>query len=465
MASAGMLTDLQAYADDLVADWGGPAVSIAIAHDKQLLRAAAGTLNMETGVAATLESVFQVGSIAKVLTASVIMLLVERHQIELDRPVKSYLHGFHVADSIATEKITVRHLLSHTSGLISDSQFSHDEPYDEANGVGRYVDRCFSMPQAHRQLGERFSYSNAGYVIAGRLIEVVTGLPWYEAIKQHIFKPLQLTHSLTRPTDALRFRAAMGHFVTGIGKSRRINVAPYSYLTDAGPGGATATMSATDLVRLGQIHLTGGRSDNDDQWMSNQSVDAMQEAQIAIPAAYGTLETHWGLGWYLFNWHGISGFGHAGGTIGQEAILHIIPEFNCVLSVLSNGTRFPGLSIVRQVSADVLFALGGVRPAELNEPMPRANSGRQLTGCFVAGAWRLEVTERDAQLQLTLSAQGAVAPESFILKPLDENRFAMCSLDKSQLKFDQVTFVDFDAAGVPQRLYWGHRLHPREVHG
>ena len=103
--------------------------------------------------------------------------------MELDTPVKRYLGNFHVADPDATETITLRHLLSHTSGLISDSSFNPDDPYDEEGAIGRYVDRCFLTPQTHKHVGNKFSYSNAAYVIAGRVVEVVSGMSWFRGYR------------------------------------------------------------------------------------------------------------------------------------------------------------------------------------------------------------------------------------------------------------------------------------------
>ena len=190
MPAKALLCDLQGYADAIVQEQGVPALSIAIWQSKMLHSAASGTLNIETGVEATVDSVFQIGSISKAFTASLIMLLVDDGKVELDTPIKRYLPSFHVLDQEATENITLRHLLSHTSGLVSGFSFCHDDTYEEGNAIARYVDRCFLLPQVHHEIGKRFSYSNSGYVIAGRVIEVVLGIPFRKAIEDYIFNTL-----------------------------------------------------------------------------------------------------------------------------------------------------------------------------------------------------------------------------------------------------------------------------------
>src|SRR5690242_9307862 len=147
MSSKRVLGDLQGYVETLVSGQRIPALSVAIWHENTLYRATAGILNIETGVEATVDSVFQIGSVSKAFTASLVMLMVDQGKLELDKPVRHYLPSFQVSDADATETLTLRHLLSHTSGLVSDFPFRHDDAYEEGSAIARYVDRCFLLPQ------------------------------------------------------------------------------------------------------------------------------------------------------------------------------------------------------------------------------------------------------------------------------------------------------------------------------
>jgi CubicO group peptidase (beta-lactamase class C family) len=461
MSSKSVLQDLQAYVDGAVGEYGAPALSIAIWNDNRLYRAASGVLNVETGVEATVDSVFQIGSITKVFTASLIMLLVDEGKVELDKLVKEYLQGFHVADPHATETITARHLLCHSSGLISDPTLDPDDPYDEEGAIERYVDRCFLLPQSHRQIGKMFSYSNAAYVMLGRVVELVSGFSWWRAIEKCIFEPLNMTQSLCRPTEVLRFRAALGHFVAGRGRDRRVSVAPYCYLPSGmAPTGSTLTTSASDLVKFGRAHLSGGMTESGSRWMSNESVKAMQASQVALPVACRTLERSWGLGWNLWDCQGVQGFGHGGGTGGQEALLQVIPEHDCVVSIQSNGSQLPGLSFVRQVLADILYEIAKVRPAESMRAQPPGDL-MPLTGTFGAGAWRFEITQQDGKLRARIKAEGVAAPQMYDLEFVGGDRFAMFPAGDREMPADHLTFLERDHIGIPKYLFWGYRLHPR----
>ncbi|MEV0125136.1 serine hydrolase domain-containing protein [Streptomyces sp. NPDC050703] len=166
-----------------------------------------GVLHRGTGVRATTDSVFQMGSIAKVYTATLIMQLADAGRLDLDAPVVDVLPEFSVADPELTGAITIRRLLSHTSGLTCDFT------YDSGRGddcLARYVEAAQGVA-LDCPPGEALSYSSIGYNVLGRVIEVLTGKVWDEALKDMLLDPLGLDHAVTLPEEALRFRAAMSH--------------------------------------------------------------------------------------------------------------------------------------------------------------------------------------------------------------------------------------------------------------
>jgi CubicO group peptidase (beta-lactamase class C family) len=206
------LSNLQAYTEQAIRTHKIPALSIAIWKGGKLTQAASGVLNLNTGVKATTDSLFQIGSITKVMTTSLIMQLVDEGKVDLDAPVKNYLHDFLLADTEAANRISVRHLLNHTSGIAGD-YWPNDEGH-EGNLIARYVDRCSQLPVIH-PVGAMYSYTNTAFGIAGRLIEVVRGMPWSQVMKRYLYQPLGMKHAIADPSDLLRFRAAIGHVHDG----------------------------------------------------------------------------------------------------------------------------------------------------------------------------------------------------------------------------------------------------------
>jgi CubicO group peptidase (beta-lactamase class C family) len=148
-----------------------PGASLAVLADGRVQAVATGVLNTGTGVEATTDSLFQIGSITKVYTATAVMQLVEQGLTTLDTPVVEIVPEFRVADAEVTARVNLRHLLAHTSGI------NGDPTIDAGRGddcLARFVEGCAGVTQCH-PLGDRFSYCNAGYSILGRVIERLTG--------------------------------------------------------------------------------------------------------------------------------------------------------------------------------------------------------------------------------------------------------------------------------------------------
>ena len=250
--------------------------------------AASGILNLDTGVEATADSLFQIGSITKVWTATVVMQLVEEGRVELDAPVRRYLPEFRVADEDVSASVTVRHLLTHTSGIDGD-HFADTGRGDDA--LAAYVESCAAVTQVH-PLGATMSYCNTGFSILGRIVEVVTDAVWDEAIRTRLAEPLELTHTATLAEDVLRFRAAIGH-IEPPGHERR--TAPmWGLPRSAGPAGGICS-TASDLLGFAALHL-GGASPSGDRLLRDDSLAAMREPLAVVPSGIGPFPPRWGLG-------------------------------------------------------------------------------------------------------------------------------------------------------------------------
>ena len=179
---------------DLIQKFDVPGASIAVWHDGVLSEAAAGVVNLNTGVEATPDTLFQIGSITKLYTTVLILQLVEEGLLSLDEPIRTYLPDFKVSDAEATAKVTLRHLLTHTSGI--DGDYFVDAGRGE-DRIEKFVSQLGDLPNLS-PLGHMFAYCNVGFVIAGRVIEKVTGLTWDKAMRTRIVKNIG-TPSLLDP--------------------------------------------------------------------------------------------------------------------------------------------------------------------------------------------------------------------------------------------------------------------------
>ena len=179
-----------------------PGAVLGIWRDGETTIAPYGVLNGGTGVGTTADSLFQIGSVTKPWTATMIVQLAAEGRLGLDDAVVKLL-----PEAPIDPRITVRHLLTHTSGIDGDV-FTDTGRGDDC--LERYVallgdvDRLFEP-------GTAYSYCNAGYALLGRIIEVLDGRIWDESLRQRLIEPLGLTRTVTLPEEAILHRAAVGH--------------------------------------------------------------------------------------------------------------------------------------------------------------------------------------------------------------------------------------------------------------
>jgi CubicO group peptidase (beta-lactamase class C family) len=398
-----------------------PGASVAVLEGDEVTAVAAGVLNTATGVAATTDSLFQIGSVTKVWTATVLMRLVEQGRVGLDTPVAEVLPEFTVADAEVVRRVTLRHLLTHTSGI--DGDFFLDTGRGD-DCLARYVVACGELEQLH-PLGGTMSYCNTGFVLLGRVVEVLTGAVWDDALRELLVEPLGLTRTWTLAEDVVRFRVALGHEPDTDGVLRPAAV--WGMPRSVGPAG-TINATAADLLALARLHLRGGLAPDGSRLLSAAGVAAMRVPQVDVPTAWDKGD-RWGLGWALFDRGGM--YGHDGATIGQRARLRVAPDAGVAVAVLTNSdTAGP---LVAEVSDSLLAELAELTPAEplvppaSPVPVPPSELGR-WAGVYRRTAVRYEVVPRDGGLALLVSENDELTagPKDYEveLTPLPDGRFA-----------------------------------------
>ncbi|MGW6690851.1 serine hydrolase domain-containing protein [Streptomyces sp. NPDC054961] len=371
------------------ARYGVPGASLAFFHDGKMHEFATGVLNRNTQAPVRTDSLFQIGSVTKVWTATQVMLLVEAGELTLDTPVVEILPEFRVADAALTKSVTVRHLLTHTSGI--DGDLFLDTGRGDDN-LEKYTEACRDLTAIH-PLGATQSYCNSGFSVLGRIIERLTGTVWDMALHEQVIEPLGLTHTVTLPEEALRHSAAMGHETDG-------SVSPvWGLMRSAGPAGLICAQ-ASDVVRFGQAHLGDGLLGRP---------EVMRDAQVAVPCPL-PFAAEWGLGWMLDTMSGHKIVSHAGNTIGQSAILWVVPELDFVACVLMNGGDSAGMQ--HEMATELFGDLLGIEvPAAPQPPAtPVAVDTARYTGVYESVGSRVTVTASDGgTLHLRMETKGSLA--------------------------------------------------------
>jgi CubicO group peptidase (beta-lactamase class C family) len=430
-----------------------PGVSAAVYRADQWDIAAAGVTNVTTGVEVTPETVMHIGSITKVLNATLVMQLVDEGRIELTAPVKQYLPDFHVADRDATELITVEMLLNHTCGI--DGEYFSDAGPD-AQRIEDVIPRIERQGQIHPP-GTETSYCNSGAVLAGYLAQRLLGKSWYALIEERIFKPLELKHSVVQPAHALLHRASVGHFLNKDGSNTRSS---FAFLNPSfAPAGATAMVTAKDLATFALAHMNDGVAPNGHRLLSPASARRMRRQTAAWRGVSGGGV---GLGWMTME-KGI--VGHDGGGPGIMSWLFADPAAKTVAAILTNAAH--GVPVLNEITGP-FYEAAGAKPfvAEADDLAKLATDApvnpHPYVGEYQSVALAFRVIPQDEGIALrvrpkVLFYDGDTLEESpaVPLRPIRDGHFI------SRQGF--VTFLNPSADGRMQHLVSRRRLHRRSA--
>ena len=285
--------------------------SILVAQDGQpVVSKGYGMANLELAVPNTTQTVFRLGSITKSFTATAIMLLQERGKLGVSDPICQYLTDC----PAAWQPLTIRHLLTHTSGIASYTGFPDFPkttilPTSTADMVGRLKDKPLEFAP-----GEKFAYSNSGYYLLGMIIERASGKSYADFLQEAIFTPLGMTQTgYDDPARIIKHRAA--GYARNAGAT--VNAA---YMDMTVPFAAGALYSTTeDLLRWDRALYT-------DSLVSKQSRDDM----------FTPFKSGYGYGWSIGKKFDRQSIGHGGGIYGFATYFDRFPADRVTVIVLSN---------------------------------------------------------------------------------------------------------------------------------
>ncbi len=333
-SDADLATQLARYVDQLAAAdvFSG---AVLVAHGgKVVFEKAYGVANKDFNAPNTLETKFNLGSMNKMFTSVAIAQLVEQGKVSYDDPLSKYLPGF--PNPEAARKIKIKHLLSHTSGL--GSYFN--EKFDRSSrALFKTVDQMLTLAEGDSlafEPGTRWSYSNTGMLVLGKVIEVASGESYFDYIREHVYGPAGMTHSDSYLLDEVNPNLAVGYEKEHEPDGRvRYHNNLYMHVIRGGPaGGGYSTVG--DLLRFAEA-LTAGR--------------------LVSPASYQLLTSpkpelsspSYGYGFGVDSETGI--VGHSGGFPGISSNLDIFKGTGWVAAVQSNysGGAQPVVQKIREL--------------------------------------------------------------------------------------------------------------------
>jgi CubicO group peptidase (beta-lactamase class C family) len=202
-----LLGELEAKVEAGMQEYGIPGVALGLLHQGTDYIRGYGVTNVDSPQQVDGGTLFRIGSTTKTFTGTAVMRLVEQGKLDLDATVQNYLPDFVTSDPSVAPRVTLRQLLNHSPGWLGD--------YYESTGRGddalaKYVAEIARLPQL-TPLGEVFAYNNAAIDLAGRLIEVVTGSTYEEAVRELVLDPLGLSHTRFFTDEIVGFKVAASH--------------------------------------------------------------------------------------------------------------------------------------------------------------------------------------------------------------------------------------------------------------
>lgn len=335
-----------------------PSVTMALTVGEEIVWSAGfGEINRRTGARATPESVYIIASTLKTMVATAALQLVDEGRLSLDDPVRDHLgEAFAIPGEDPAKPITLRHLLTHTSGLAGG--FSSVPVW--ADTVPREMDRF--LREGLQVLGppeEEVRYSNPAFTVVAKVIEVVTGEDFRDVIRRRIWEPLGMHTTAFAPSPRMEEVLAVPYRPAE--ETGELEPVARTRFAEWPAGGAWGTVE--DQARWIMASVNGGRL-GDVALLKPATAALMQSPQFDLwqrpmNGGWGGPDTDYGLAWWTTTRDGERYIAHSGSVAGYTAFIHGNPERRLGVAILTNGNRaHPHLVHLAFLATDLMVREG-----------------------------------------------------------------------------------------------------------
>ncbi len=409
MDASASLERIREYVESRRGDLATPGLSLALTDRERYLGGVVdGFANLDAREPVAPRHRFQIGSISKGFTALAVLQQVEEGRIELDAPVTDYLPWFEVRTEFGP--IAIHHLLSHTSGLVSGTDFTGDA----ASEVWSLRDTVTGFPP-----GERLLYSNVGYKALGLVLGSVTGRPWWEGVRERVMEPIGMGSADVVITDDARRRLAVGYASPFSDRPwlPRHGWAPCPWFESATADG-TICATAEELTAYARLLLAGGAGVVSETSFERMTRPVAEDPDPRDEFGYGV------------KWIGGTGrrlLGHSGGMVGYTAYLLVDVEAGFGAVALMNSAFGDPLPLVRFALACLAAESAGERLPEVPD-RPPVGDGAEYAGEYTDGSESVRVSAGPGGPHLRSGGRVAAlipsgAPDGFAVDHPDLDRF------------------------------------------
>lgn len=388
-AMAAPPADLDAFVARSMATFGPPGMSVAIVENGKIaLTKGYGVRSIATKAPVNAHTAFPIGSESKAFTSAALAILVDEGKLKWTDRVVDKLPGFQMYDPYATAHMTVLDLLTHRSGLgLGEGDLLIVPATTRSRADIVHALRYLKPVTGFREV---FAYDNILYIVAGALVESVSGETWEHFVENHIFKSAGMTDA----TTAYRIDAA-----NGVALHARISgpiqgMGPQSILIHGLEGQASApagaiNASAIDMAKWMQLQLAHGKLPGGGQVFSAKQSEEMWKPRVVVsPDSFGAATTEvmqalspkfqdYGLGWFVENYHGHTVIEHTGAVLGAVAAEYLIPEKGVGIAVNINSEDGAAR---RAVAFHLLDYYLGIPDQHWNDALKKLMNGMMTAG-------------------------------------------------------------------------------------
>lgn len=383
-----MISTLEHDIQEQVISQSIPGFSLAIVKGQEVVYSNGfGVTHLEDGgIPVTANTLFRIGSLSKPLTATAIMILVDQGRLDLDVPIIEYVPFFSLKDLGAASKITLRMLLSHTSGLPDGTDIVGSRNVD---ALEQYIRRDVPELSLIAPPGLLFSYSNHGFNIAGYVSEYVTQTYFPELMQNLLFKPLGMSRTFYDPLMAMTFPFALGHEKTENGHTV---VRPF-YENAANYPSWFAMSTATDYANFLLMHL------NTTTLLSTTAIREMHTLQVS---RYNLQQLGCGLSFITEDYNGTPTIRHGGAIGTYTSFMLAAPEQQ--LAIVTLASQDYGIDLAYEIFNQLMDATNNPVKPELM--IPNRSDWERYTGYYLGNQNGLVQIINDGQ-QLKMHLNGS----------------------------------------------------------
>ena len=435
-----------------------------------------GVTNLDNPLPVTSDTIFQIGSTTKTLTSLTLSVLEAQGKLKLDDTIRTHLPDFKLKDESVAAQLTIRDVLTHQGGFQGDL-FEDTGEGDDA--VAKVLDKLAESPQVVPLRGH-WSYNNAGFFIAGRVIEVVTGKTYEAAVTELVLEPLGMDHTFFFPNQVMTYRYATGYNKID---DEMVVQRPWMMMRSAAPAGSSCSSTMHDMAKYAHYLMSGEMAPPPEP--QEKSEKASDDADVTEPAEASPLKTLdrrrlWepvrsigiginsfpgdqgqiGQSWFIDQHEDALIISHGGSTLGHQSDFWVSPDRKVGFIAMTNASN--GHAYNRKLSEWVKLEVLGLSKPELAEHHPSADELQTFVGSYevIGQTYKIVAKAEGDALVLTIPDTASGGTEDLNLHFIAPNHAVIVGGDADGLG---VEFLH-NEEGV-EFLRFGARLYPLERNG